>query len=165
MGDERERLADLSFYLHRAYQEFFRLLQASLKGSGLDKHILPGMGPVLFTLFERDECTIKDIVERTGLHPATLTGTLRRMKENRLIAQQADRTDRRAVRIKLTKLGRSLEPQFCRMHDNMIEIMEAGMGPGEVKNVKVRLGEIAEAMRDHRERSNQAALSGKGGRL
>lgn len=106
-------LEQVCFFLGRAYYTYIGLLDRLLAEMGLDEHLRPGMGNVLFALFERDDQTISEIADRLRVSKSTMTGTVRRIKQAGLITTRRDRNDGRAVRLKLTALGRSLEP-CCR---------------------------------------------------
>lgn len=44
-----------------------------------------------------------------GMHPSTLTGVLARLEERRMVTREADPTDRRRARFRLTAIGRRLD--------------------------------------------------------
>lgn len=118
--------ASVSFWIGRVYYNYVGLLERTLAARGLDSHVRPGMGHILFALFERDGCIIRDIKERTQLSPSTLTAMLGRMERAGLLTLGRDGSDGRAVRVKLTPLGRSLESR-CRA---VAEDLEAMLGEG-----------------------------------
>ena len=60
-----EPLDHLIWYLGRAYYTYVGLLERVLAELGLDRHLRPGMGHILFTLFERDDLSIKEIAARS----------------------------------------------------------------------------------------------------
>ena len=103
--------------LSRAFYLYLNWLGQGLDETGLSKHLKPGMGPILFTLFDVDDVMAKDLVERTQLDPSTITRTLQKMEEAGLVGRSKDDRDGRAIRISLTPLGRSLEPA-CRKIDH-----------------------------------------------
>src|SRR6516162_5985987 len=103
-ADAADPLDQLIWYLGRAYYTYVGLLEQVLAETGLDRHVRPGLGHVLFTLFEQDERSIKDIAARSQLACSTLTGLLDRMESAGLIERRRDREDGRIVRIRLTPL-------------------------------------------------------------
>lgn len=139
-------LQEISFHLGRAYYSYVSFLEKVLREKGLDKHVRPGMGHILFALFEKDNVIIKDIAERVQLSPSTLTGMLKRMERTGIISRRRSQDDGRAVQVNLTALGRSLEP---RCHDVVIvlnRVMTAGLEPGETETVKKALSAMTRAM-------------------
>jgi DNA-binding MarR family transcriptional regulator len=141
-------LEELSFYLGRAYYNYVGLLERELQAAGLQAHVRPGMGHVLFALFEEEDVVIKDLAGRTGLSPSTLSGMLARMEESGLIERRRDEADGRAVRVRLTPLGRSLEARCHDVLGKVNAVLCAGMGAGEVALVRSALARMVAAMRE-----------------
>ena len=110
---KQDDLDSIAFLIGRCYYSYSALLNDRLKELGLDHLLALGAGQVLFALFEMDRCIIKDLVERLRVSPSTLTGAIERMKRAGIVSTRRDAGNRRALRIQLTRLGRSLEPQ-CR---------------------------------------------------
>ena len=54
----------------RAYYAYVGLAERILAEAGLGKQIQPGMGLVLFSLYEQDDRTIKEIAAQTGFEDA-----------------------------------------------------------------------------------------------
>ena len=73
-GTREADLDQISFYLGRAYYTYVGLRERVLKDMGLDQHIRPGMGNVLFALFEHDDQTISEVAQRLKLAKSTMTG-------------------------------------------------------------------------------------------
>jgi len=140
-------LEELSFYIGRAYYNYKSLLERTLRDLRLDRHISPGMGHVLFTLFEEETCIIRDIARRTRLSLPTITVLLQRMKRTGVVELRRDPDDGRAVRVRLTALGRSLRPR-CRTALKRINgILGAGLSRPAVRHVKRGLARMIESMR------------------
>ena len=64
----------MSFYLGRAYYAYVGLLERVLANHDLDGHLRPGMGHVLFALFEQDDCIIRDLGTGDATSPARPDG-------------------------------------------------------------------------------------------
>jgi DNA-binding MarR family transcriptional regulator len=146
-ADAADPLDQLIWYLGRAYYTYVGLLEQVLAETGLDRHVRPGMGHVLFTLFEQDERSIKDIAARSQLACSTLTGLLDRMESAGLIERRRDREDGRIVRIRLTPLGRSLEPRCQAVAQQFADMFESHMGRGGVRRGKRLLQCMIQTMR------------------
>ena len=141
-------LDQLIWYLGRAYYTYVGVLERALDDFGLSKHLRPGMGHIIFTLFAEDDLTIKEIAIRSQLANSTLTGLLDRMETGRLVERRRDEKDGRLVRIRLTPLGRSLEPRASELVAGLDAMFHDRLGEKGVRQSKRLLRSIIEAMRD-----------------
>ncbi|WP_238996714.1 MarR family winged helix-turn-helix transcriptional regulator [Paenibacillus pinistramenti] len=64
---------------------------------------------VLLVLWERGECSVKELGEELDLDTGTLTPLLKRMEANHLINRERLKQDERVVMIKLTENGEALK--------------------------------------------------------
>ncbi len=103
----------LGFQVSRAQVAVRALIDHALQAAGLADVLTPGMGPLLYHLFEHNGCTISDIVQRVGLDKTTVTNLLKAMQGKGLVHRRRSRADRRRIRILLTDEGRALE-EPCR---------------------------------------------------
>jgi DNA-binding MarR family transcriptional regulator len=131
----------------RAYYNYAGLLERKMAELGLDQYLPVGAGPVLFALFEVDDCIIKDLVRRIRISPSTLTGTLERLKGSGVIETRRDAVDGRAWRIKLTPLGRSLEPKCRILLRHLEQVLYRGMAEAEALALRDLLGRVIENLR------------------
>lgn len=156
-------LEDMGMIITRLFYDFRGLVGRVLVECGLDEHISPGVGPILFALFENDGCTIKEISRRTRLAPCTLTGQLSRMKKAGLVRSRADRRDRRAVRVWLTPLGDSLRAGMDELHSKLMAVVQNGMDDREFERVRDGMVRMVESIREHeREWQARRAAEAKG---
>ena len=154
-------LEQLSFYIARAYYNFLALLERTLDDTGLSGSLRPGMGLILQALYERDDLIIKDIAARTQLTPSTLSGMLGKMKRAGLITLRKDAADKRAVRVKLTIKGRSIERRFDRLNSIINGVLEAGLSDEEIHAAKSSLSRIVANMRLEDQRRRAEAYASK----
>jgi len=84
---------------------FARSLQKRATALGFS----PGQFPVLLELWNGDDLTQKQLLDRLEVEQATLANTLARMERDGLIRREPHPKDRRAQIILLTELGRDLE--------------------------------------------------------
>ena len=143
----RQGLDDLSFYLGRAYYHYVLFLQDLLERYGLDATLRPGMGGVLFALFERDNCIIKEISERLDMAPSTLTPTLRRMEKAGIIRCRKCPEDGRAVRVRLTAKGRALAGPCRQLSEVLNGRLVEGLEREEVQLLKRALSRLIHNIR------------------
>lgn len=137
------------FALGRAYYNYLGLLERVLADLGLDRHLRPGMGHILFALFEEDDRVIKDLVARSQLSYSTLSGLLARMEKAKLVVSRRDTRDGRAVRISLTPLARSLEPKCHAAVQRINEVMLGEMSEKEIAKAQQLLGRMIDSARLH----------------
>jgi len=150
-------LDQIIWHIGRAYYTYVGLLEQVLAENGLDEHVRPGMGHILFALFEEDGRNIKEIAARTQLSGSTLTGMLGRMEKAGVVARRRDEADGRVVRVRLTLLGRSLEPRCRLVVETLGEVLQSGMGAKDVLQAKRLLRRLTETLRaeDQRRRRSE----------
>ena len=141
-------LQELIWDLGRVYYAYVGLAERVLIDAGLDHIIRPGMGHVLFALYEEDGRTIKEIAARSQLANSTLTGLLNRMEKVRLIKRQRDEQDGRLVRVHLTALARKLESKCRAMVRQVTEVAHEGVGEKNVPRAKELLRGLTSAFRE-----------------
>lgn len=141
-------LDELWSHIGRAYHNYKLLLERTLRRFGLERHVRAGMGHVLFTLFEKDDCIIRDITEATELSFPTITVTLQKMKKAGLVELRRDPNDGRAVRVRLTERGRSIETRCNSVVRHLGQVLERGLSPKEVAVAKQAIRRMVENMRE-----------------
>ena len=146
-------LEELSFYIGRAYYNYKLLLERTLRDLGLDRLVSPGMGHLLFALFEEDDCINRDLAEQTKLSLPTLTVMLRKMEAAGLVRSRRDPDDGRAVRIRLTPLGRSIQPRCEKVLARLNSVLGSGLANKDVTRAKKSLARMIENMRRDEETS------------
>ncbi len=142
-------LEESFFCIGRAFYAYVVLLERVLEKHDLSSSVRPGMGHVLFALFECDDVIIQDLIERTQLSRTTLTRLVRLMERQKLITRRRDPTDGRATRIRLTRRGRSLERKCFDVIDELRQIVEEGMSPSQVRAAKEGLRTMTRNMKSH----------------
>ena len=140
-------LEELSFYIGRAYYNYKLLLERTLREFGLDRLVTPGMGHLLFALFEEDDCIIRELAEKTRLSLPTLTVMLRKMEKAGLVRSRRDPEDGRAVRIQLTPLGRSIRPKCRKVLARLNSVLGSGLPMEEVIRARKALARMIDNMR------------------
>jgi DNA-binding MarR family transcriptional regulator len=152
-------LEGVSFHLGRAYYRYIALVESGLREAGLAERVRPGMGHVLFALFEKDDRVIKEIVERADVSPSTLTGILLQMEKQGLVERRADPEDGRAVRVRLTRRAKALEPRLRKIQVWVHKVMYADLTAAELLAVKQGLARMTSAMREHETSQEQGTRS------
>jgi len=134
---QQEHLKEISFFVNRLDCYYSLRLEALLMKHKLSPTLRPGMGPVLFALFQAKEgMRIKELGAVTDLAPSSITELLQRMEKRGLIKRSADKTDGRAQIITLTPKGRSLEPGCRKLSKELNEGMESPFSSDELTTFK-----------------------------
>lgn len=70
--------------------------------------LYPGQPAILFMLWEKDGRTQKELANKLGLKPATISIMVKRMEKAGLVERQEDREDLRISRIYVTEQGKKI---------------------------------------------------------
>lgn len=147
-----DELDEVIWDLGRAYFAYVGLLERVLVEHQLDHVLRPGMGLVLFTLFEQDSRTIKELAERSQLACSTLTGVLQRMEKASLVVRTRDKEDKRLVRVTLTPQARKLQSKCRQIAGRMSELSHQGIGEKNLAKCKQYLSGMTSAFRMEEQR-------------
>ena len=147
-----DQLDSVIWDLGRAYFAYVGLLERVLVEYQLDHVLRPGMGLVLFTLFEQDSRTIKELAERSQLACSTLTGVLQRMEKAKLVVRTRDQHDKRLVRVTLTPQARKLERKCRLVAERMSSLSHQGIGEKNIAKCKTYLSHMTSAFRAEEQR-------------
>jgi len=150
-GDDRD-LEDLSFYLGRCYYAYLDVLQAKLAETGLDEHLRPGMGNILFALFEHDGRSIGEISSRLGIAPSTMTGVVREAIRLGVVRTLPDPDDGRSKRLWLEPKARALEPRCRKLSRELNAILRGDMSAAETQRLRRQLALMLARLRPHSRR-------------
>ncbi len=152
-------LGHVMWELGRAYYAYVGLAERILVDTGLDHLIRPGMGHILFALYEEDNRTIKEIAARSQLAGSTLTGLLSRMEKVKLVERSRDEIDGRLVRVRLTPLARKLEPKCRAMVGQMSDVFRQGLGDKHLPQAKIILQRLTQSLRKEEQRLAKSQLN------
>ena len=135
-------LEDLPALITQTNILFQSLVERILQELKLDDTLKPGMAPVLFALYEQDDCIIKDLSLRTRRSASALNSLLGRLQKSGVVELQPCERDGRAVRVKLTAKGRAMEPRVRELHDRVAAAVGQGLAPEEVTQAQSLLRRI-----------------------
>ncbi len=96
-------------------------------------------GMVLNFLRQGDGITSRDLGERTQLDSATMTGVLDRLEKLELVERRSHPSDRRAIVVCLTDLGRGLTDQTDSIAEEANREFLGGLNNSEQKQLKLLL--------------------------
>jgi len=100
-----ERFDDsLGFLMTRTARSMKRALDMRLAQHG----VTSTQYAVLFVLWEEDGLSLTDLGKRLYFDGPTITGIVDRMERDNLVERRRDNTDRRVIKVHLTKMGKNL---------------------------------------------------------
>jgi DNA-binding MarR family transcriptional regulator len=149
-------LTDLPFLIAGLTLGFQALLRRLRVEAGLRHKVAIGMGSIFFALLDKEECIMKDLATRLRMPKSTLSGLVARMEAVGWIARAECPEDGRALRLRLTRKARAMEPSLHARHKRAIEILQAGLNAREIAQLKRLLGRVVENLRE------QASLAAHG---
>ena len=83
------------------------------------------------------------LAERAGVTRATVTGLLDGLEREGLIARHAEASDRRALRIRLTRKGQQIAQQVFAQHSHWIAGLYGGLSASERQQLATLLDKVA----------------------
>jgi DNA-binding MarR family transcriptional regulator len=131
----------LGFLVHRLAETLEARLMSRLARDSLN---LPAYR-VMAVLLQQNECRSVDLAEQAAIEPTTLSRLISTMRERGLVNRRRSGTDARAVRIWLTRKGRSLAEKLTAMAEaSEREILKA-LPPAQTQIVLQALVKLREA--------------------
>ncbi|MBL8830619.1 MAG: MarR family transcriptional regulator [Planctomycetaceae bacterium] len=150
-------LNQLGFLLGRAYYNYIGFLERFIADEGLDEHVKPGMGSLLFALYREDDRTITEVSQELQVAKSTMTGMVGRMKDAGLVTIIADKHDGRVTRLRLTELARSIEPRCIRVAARVEKLLCRGFQVADQKRLRSSLVKLTATMTEHLQSRRRAA--------
>jgi len=136
----------LGFLLGRAYYTYIGFLTQVLHEAGLDEHCKPGMGSVLFALFNADDRPMMEIAEELQLAKSTMSGMIAVMKRGGLVTLKRDRRDGRTQRVCLTPVARAIEGRCRNLAVEVEERLCRNLSPAQRNSLKKLMGIVIETI-------------------
>jgi DNA-binding MarR family transcriptional regulator len=138
------RKSESAGYLANHMARLFALgLQERIRSLGL----APAQFMTLLELWNEENLTQKDLVQRLDVEQATIANTLNRMQRDGLITRHENPDDRRAQLIRLTEKARVLRDDATRAAQAQNEKALAGFSPGEREAFLAMMTRAIDAMR------------------
>lgn len=134
----------ICFSLYATSRAIFRMYRPLLDELGLTypQYL------VLLVLWDRRECSIKELSETLSLDSGTLTPMLKRMESAKLIVRKRSETDERVVNIQITDSGKALQERAVCIPEAMFA--SSGMTMEEIS----ALNETIKKLMSHVESNN-----------
>ena len=119
------------FLISQIKQVSGRIFEKLLANAGIEA-FNGAQGRILYVLWKSDGIPIVELARKTGLAKTTLTSMLDRLECANLILRTFDKSDRRQIRISLTKKAHELKDEYERVSHEMNEIYYAGFTKEEI---------------------------------
>lgn len=123
-----------------------RILEQILAEKNIDA-FNGAQGRILYVLWSRDGISLRELADKTGLAPTTLTSMVDRMEKAGLVCRMPDKNDRRKTLLALTAKAKNLEQDYKAVSDTMSEIFYKGFSDEEIRNCEAMLARILDNMK------------------
>ena len=110
-------------------------LKKEFASSGVEQ-VKPAYLCVLMSLWQADGLKVIELSKKAGLEPSSMTGLLDRMQRDELVERITDLTDRRVLRIHLTKTGRQVRDPVLKAVERVISEIFAGIPQESISQTK-----------------------------
>ena len=98
-------------------------------------------------MWSRDGISLRELADKTGLAPTTLTSMVDRMEKVGLVCRMPDKNDRRKTLLALTAKAKNLEQDYKAVSDKMSEIFYKGFSNEEIRTCEAMLARILDNMK------------------
>lgn len=106
-------------------------------------------GHILYTLWQKDHISLRELADKTSLAATTLTSMADRMEACGLIVRIPDPNDRRKTLLSLTDQAKNLQADYNAVSDQMTDIFYAGFSNEEIRQCECMLERILENLKQH----------------
>ncbi len=106
-------------------------------------------GRILYVLWQEDNISLREIADKTGLAPTTLTSMIDRMEAGGLVCRVPDERDRRKTLLALTDMSRNLQRDYSEVSSRMSQIFYSGFTNEEISICEGMLERIYDNLKQH----------------
>lgn len=139
--------------MHLSLQKSMRMLE--------EYELKPGQAGVLFLLEKYDNLSQKEIADKLGVKPPSITVALKKMEHQGYITRKADFHDQRVIRIQKTEKGSACVVHIKEVVSKMEGIMCKNMSREEILLMTRLLIQMRENLLNDKEISGTSAKLGK----
>lgn len=138
----------------------FALYSTSLAMSKVYRKLLRGLDLtypqylVMLVLWQEDALTLKALAERLDLDSPTLTPLLKRLEANGYLTRARNRTDERALEIRLTEAGHALRERAEEVHAEVAR--QSGLPPDAMARMRAELQRLSAQLKGAEQARTQA---------
>ena len=119
---------------------------------------------ILFTLYQRDAMSQKDLAALLNVTPPSITSSIQKMEREGYLTRRTDEADQRVMRLTLAEKGRSCIQNIRTVATQMEELMFRGMREEETQMLRRMLLQIYENLeQDSGQNKDKTRQKGKAG--
>lgn len=105
-------------------------------------------GHILYVLWQKDNLSLKEISDQTGLAATTLTSMIDRMENSGLVKRIPDKEDRRKTRLRLTQEAKGLQKDYEEVSGQMSRIFYSGFSEKEIEQFESYLKRVLSNLKE-----------------
>lgn len=124
------------------YQEMKKMEALDLK---------PGQAGILFMLTCNGRLSQRELAQKLGITPPSMTVALRKMEERGLVLKEADEDDQRIIRIQISEKGKECIEEIKAIMDEMEQILYGNMNQEERVLFRRMLMETRDSLLNYKE--------------
>lgn len=132
----------LGFLIAEAERASKKVLFARIGAHGIRR----GGWFVLRALWDTEGMTQRELAQRLGLMETSVLEMVRALESDGLVTRTRDLTDRRKIRIHLTKVGKGMKPELLRVADTVNELMVTDLTEAEAVLLKLLLKKVRSSL-------------------
>ena len=117
----------LHYLLHYTEEHIYKWVQTEAAKCGMT----PGQPKILDFLSTHEGCEQKLIAQECCMQPSTVTGIIRRMRENGLVRCNHAKNNRKSYQVFLTEKGREAQKEADRIFNAAQQKLIRGISPQE----------------------------------
>lgn len=118
------------FLIAKVHQTAGRVFARMLRERRIETN--PGLGRILFVLWEQGPLPIHDLAKRVSLGKSTLTSALDRLESQGHVVRVRSPDDRRKILIELTPGNKALHTLYEEVSREMADVFYAGIRAGDI---------------------------------
>ncbi|MDA8234573.1 MAG: MarR family transcriptional regulator [Clostridia bacterium] len=133
--------SNLGYLISKLHQKSNSHLAVLLKKEGV-RDVTPGLGKILFALWQKDNVNMNQLAAETQLDKSTMTTMVNRLEKHGLVRRLPDPCDRRATIIQLTEESYKRKDIYEKVSEEMNNLLLKGIDQEELAVVARVLGKM-----------------------
>jgi len=147
-----EKLHEGGFLISKIRQISERIFDKKLKNYGIGLNA--AQGRIIFSLWQNDNISIRELAQRTALGKTTLTSMLERLEQSGYIVMKADTMDKRKTLVVLSEKIKNIESRHKTVSKEMTDLFYKGLTEKEIDDFENTLKRILSNLVKHEEEIN-----------
>ena len=146
------KLHEGGFLISKIRQISERIFDKKLKNYGIGLNA--AQGRIIFSLWQNDNISIRELAQRTALGKTTLTSMLERLEQSGYIVMKADTMDKRKTLVVLSEKIKTIESRHKTVSKEMTDLFYKGLTEKEIDDFENTLKRILSNLVKHEEEIN-----------